>query len=274
MFERLAHLINGFYVQTGQPFHDIPLGLLAVIAAIYFVAFITRGALGFGAVAPIVIITSLLIDPHHAVLLALVAGTLPQLQMLPEGIRDGDQAIARPVLAAMMVGIPGGVWVFANMTTDWFTLVLGSVISTLIMLDMGNVLERAFKNLNLRALPLTVSLSLTAGFVNGLAGAGGVISIAVYLKHACANHVSLRATLILIGTLLLCWRLAVTGVAGLISVKLLAEAVLLLPIVYVGVWLGTRYFRTVSPERYHRLVQWVILLSAFGLIYKGILRLV
>jgi uncharacterized membrane protein YfcA len=109
--------------------------------------------------------------------------------------------------------------------------------------------------------------------VNGLVGAGGVISIAVYLRHACANHVSLRATLILIGTLLLCWRLVVTGAAGLISLKLVAEALLLLPLVYVGVWLGTRYFRSVTPESYHRLMQLVILLSALGLILKGVQRL-
>ncbi len=270
----MAHLFGGLYVLAGQPFHDIPLSLVAVIVAIYFAAFITRGVLGFGAVAPIVIITSLLIEPHHAVLLALVAGTLPQLQMLPEGIRDGDRAIARPVLVAMMAGIPGGVWVFANMGTDRFTLVLGSVIAVLIMLDMGHVLDRAFKHMNLRALPVALGLSLVAGFVNGIAGAGGVVSIAVYLRHACANHVSLRGTLILIGTLLMCWRLVVTGVGGLISLKLVAEAIILLPVVYVGVWLGTRYFRTATPERYHRLVQLVILLSAFGLIYKGVLRLV
>lgn len=273
MFERVAHLIDGLYVLAGQPFHDIPSGLMAVIVVIYFAAFVTRGILGFGAVAPIVIITSLLIEPHHAVLLALVAGTLPQLQMLPEGLRDGDRAITRPVLLAMMAGIPGGVWVFANMGTEWFTLVLGSVISVLIMLDMGHVLDRAFKNMNLRALPVALSLSLVAGFVNGIAGAGGVVSIAVYLRHVCASHIALRGTLILIGTLLMCWRLVVTGVGGLISVKLVAEALFLLPVVYVGVWLGTRYFHTATPERYHRLVQLVILLSAFGLMYKGILRL-
>ena len=147
---------------------------MVLITAIYFFAFFARGVLGFGAVAPIVIITSLLIEPHHAVLLALVAGTLPQLHMLPEGLSNGDWTIARPVLGAMMLGIPGGVWVFANMGTDWFTLVLGCVIFLIILADIGRVLDRAFENLNLRALPATAGLSFTAGFVNGLAGAGGL----------------------------------------------------------------------------------------------------
>ncbi|MDH3239735.1 MAG: sulfite exporter TauE/SafE family protein [Alphaproteobacteria bacterium] len=263
----------GLYTWAGQPFHDVAPWLVVLIAAIYLFAFFARGVLGFGAVAPIVIITSLLIDPHHAVLLALVAGTIPQLHMLPQGLQDGDWSIARPVLGAMMLGIPGGVWVFANMGTDWFTLVLGCVIFVIILADIGRLLDRALANVNIRALPTALSLSLVAGFVNGLAGAGGVVSISVYLRHACTNHVSLRATLVLVGTLLLCWRLVVTGIAGLYSVKLMAEALILLPIVYLGVWLGTRVFKTVTPERYHRLMQLLILVSALGLIVKGVSRL-
>jgi uncharacterized membrane protein YfcA len=53
---------------------------------------------------------------------------------------------------------------------------------------------------------------------------------------------------------------------------LVTEAIALVPIVYLGVWLGTRYFRTVTPERYHRLMQMVILVSALGLVLKGVQR--
>jgi len=271
--EPFLALLNDLYVQGGRPFHDVPLGIVGAIATIYFIAFIARGALGFGAVAPVVIITSLMIEPHHAVLLALVAGTIPQLQMLPEGIRDGDWQIARPVLAAMMFAIPVGIWVFATMNTDWFTLVLGATLVILMLADLTKVLERALLGVNLRA-PLTAYvLSILTGFLNGLVGAGGVITLAVYLKHACTNHISLRGTLVLIGTAMLCWRFIATGVAGLITLKLVTESVILIPIVYLGVWLGTRYFCSVTPERYHRLLQMVILLSALGLVFKGILRL-
>ncbi len=273
MYQPALDLLNDLYVQGGQPFHDVPPGIVAAMAAIYLIAFVVRGVLGFGAIAPVVIITSLLIEPHHAVLLALVAATIPQLQMLPEGVRDGDRPIARPVLMAMMITMPGGVWVFANMDTDWFTLVLGGIISALILADMTKVLERLLRGVDLRS-PLTAAgLSMVTGFLNGLAGAGGVITLAIYLKHACRDAASLRATLVLIGTLLLCWRLVVTLVAGLISLKLLAEALLLSPIVYLGVWLGTRVFHTVTPQKYHRALQIVILLSALGLVFKGVQRL-
>lgn len=266
-------LLHRLYLHIGQPFHDVPPAVVLGVAAIYFIAFIARGALGFGALAPTVILTSLLIEPHHAVLLAVVAATIPQLQMMPEGVRYGDWQIARPVLAATAVSIPLGVWVFANMSSDWFTLVLGGIVAALILLDITKALERLLAGVNLRSPFMAAGLSTVTGFLNGLAGAGGMVTLVVYLKHACRDHLSLRATLVLLGTSMLVWRLIVTVAAGLVTLKLVAEAAVLLPLVYAGVWLGRRYFRTVTPARYHRLLQGLILLSAIGLLAEGIVRL-
>jgi hypothetical protein len=46
----------------------------------------------------------------------------------------------------------------------------------------------------------------------------------------------------------------------------------MLPFVYVGVWLGTHHFRSVTPARYHRWLQAILLMSAVGLLLKGILK--
>ncbi len=264
--------LQKFYVLANQPFSDVPLVIVCSIAVIYFVAFLARGALGFGAIAPAVVITSLLIPPHHAVLLALVTGALPQLQMMPEGIHDGDWHIARPVLLAMAITIPAGVWVFAELSSDWFTLVLGSIIAVLMVLDLTKALERMLTGVDLRSVRVAFGLSTATGFLNGLAGSGGIVTLVLYLKHACRDHVSLRGTLILLGTAMLMWRLVVTVAAGLITLKLAAEAVLLMPAVYAGVWVGRRYFRTVTPAFYQRLLQTIILLSAVMLLIDGIKR--
>lgn len=264
--------VQDYYLLAGAPFHDVSLGIVLSIAAIYFIAFLARGALGFGAVAPAVVITSLLIPPHHAVLLALVTATLPQLQMMPEGVRYGDWHIARPVLLAITIAIPAGVWVFANLSSDWFTLVLGGIIAVLILLDLTKALERLLAGVDLRSIRTAFGLSMATGFLNGLAGSGGVVTLVLYLKHACRDHISLRATLILLGTTMLLWRLVVTIAAGLVTMKLVAEAILLVPAVYGGVWMGRRYFRTVSPARYHRLLQFIILLSAIVLLIDGVRR--
>jgi uncharacterized membrane protein YfcA len=73
-------------------------------------------------------------------------------------------------------------------------------------------------------------------------------------------------------TAMLLWRLVVTIVAGLITLKLTVEAALLVPAVYGGVWMGRRYFRTVTPEFYQRLLQAIMLLSAIMLLFDGVKR--
>ena len=97
--------------------------------------------------------------------------------------------------------------------------------------------------------------------------------LAVYLKHACRDYISLRATAALIGTLLIFWRLMATVVAGLVDLQLVAEAVLLVSIVYLGVWVGSHYFRNMGAERYYNLFQALLLVSAIGLMVDGILKL-
>ena len=60
------------YLWFGQPFDGVSWASLAGIAVVYFLAFAARGAIGFGAIAPAIVLTSWLIPPHHAVLLAMI----------------------------------------------------------------------------------------------------------------------------------------------------------------------------------------------------------
>jgi hypothetical protein len=262
-------LIKRLYWLADAPFGDVPLPIIFCIAAVYFFAFLARGAVGFGAVAPAVIVTSLLIPPHHAVLLALLAASLPQLKIIPEGIRYSDWHIARPVILGIGIGIPVGVGIFVNLKSDWLLLILGSVVATLVLLDMMKILDRLFKRLNLRSTGIPFGLSVVTALQDGLIGSGGVVTLAIYLKHACRDHKRLRATLILVGTVMLYWRLLVTVAAGLVTTKLLVEAVFLIPAVYGGISIGNHYFRTVTPGRYHLLLQIIILMSAVALVIDG-----
>ena len=273
VFDHIYELVQAGYVLGGRPFDGASVATVAGIGVIYFVSFMGRGALGFGAIAPAVTLSSFLIPPHHAVLLAVVTAIVPQMQILPEGIRHGDWHVARPAIPALLLSIPVGVWLFARISSDVFSLVLGAGISLIVIMDTLKVLDRAARRVDIRK-PVTVfGLSAVTGLIAGLAGAGGIMMLAVYLKHACRDYISLRATAALIGTLLIFWRLVATVVGGLIDLQLIAEAALLVPIVYAGVWAGTHYFRNMGAERYYNLFQILLLISAVGLMVDGILRL-
>lgn len=264
-------MFDSLYLLLGQPFAHVSPWAVGGIAAIYFVCFVARGAVGFGALAPAVTFTSWLLPPHHAVLLAVIAATIPQLQLLPAAYRGTDWTVARPMLFATGLTTAIGSWIFVGMSGNWLTVILGFVISTVVVLDVTKILERAVRHVDVRSPALNFGLSSLTGLVNGIAGAGGMVLLVVYLKHACRDHLSLRATTIFLGTTVLCWRFVLTILTGLVTVQLLAEAALMLPFVYIGVWGGTRYFHSVTPARYHRWLQTVLLLSALGLLLEGLL---
>ena len=273
MFDRGAEWLHNAYVLSGQPFQDWPLAAIVGVAVIYFIAFTGRGALGFGAIAPAVTLSSFLIPPHHAVLLAILTATVPQLQVLPEGIRRGDWHVARPAILALLISIPFGVWAFTQIKSEMFSLTLGFVISLIVIMDTMKLLDRAAKTIDIRKPAIVFGLAGATGFMTGLAGAGGVMMLAVYLKHACRDYIALRATAALMGTILIFWRLLATLVAGLIDLQLLAESILLVPVVYLGGWFGMHYFRRMGAERYYNLFQTLLLLSAVGLMIEGLIKL-
>jgi uncharacterized membrane protein YfcA len=271
--ERVYEFIHAGFVLSGRPFDGASYLVVAGICVIYFISFMGRGALGFGAIAPAVTLSSFLIAPHHAVLLAVVTAIVPQLQILPDGIRHGDWQVARPAIPALLLSIPIGVWLFTLISSDAFSLVLGAGISMIVILDTLKLLDRAARRVNIRKPTTVFGLSAVTGLIAGLAGAGGIMMLAVYLKHACRDYISLRATAALIGTLLIFWRLVATVVGGLIDLQLITEGALLVPIVYAGVWTGSHYFRNMGAERYYTLFQILLLISAVGLMVDGIVHL-
>ena len=86
--------------------------------------------------------------------------------------------------------------------------------------------------------------------------------LAVYLKLACPTPRKLRAPIILMGLVFMFWRFAVAAFTGLISLSLLVESLLLLPVVYLGVTVGTRFFGALSDARFYRRFQVILLLMA------------
>ena len=66
------------------------------------------------------------------------------------------------------------------------------------------------------------------------------------------------------------WRALVLATNGFIDAQVLAEAALLLPVAVLGGWLGTRLYRVLLATRFYAFFRGVVLLSAVGLIHKGL----
>jgi uncharacterized protein len=267
-------VLESLYDWLGQPYLGLPLLSVLIIFATNFAAFLARGAIGIGAVAATVSVTAWLMPAQDAVILTLLGATLPQLPLMGEGVRDSDWHVSRPLLAGLAIGIAAGVWGFARMSSEAFVLVLGICMTLIVVLDLTGLVERLVPIMNLRSVRVAFVLALAAGLLAGLSGAGGLILVSVYLRHACRNHIALRGTMIMLGSMILIWRTIVTAFSGLVTVQLLSEALLLQPAVYGGVWVGRRFFRGMSPKAFAWLFQITLLVSALGLLIDGIAKLV
>ena len=79
-------MISELFPPDLVPFHTLSTTQVFALVVIYGVLASVRGALGFGAVAPTIVFSSLVLEPHHAVMLALATGVWAQAQIVPFGI--------------------------------------------------------------------------------------------------------------------------------------------------------------------------------------------
>lgn len=251
------------------PFANLDGISIAAVFAIYFLAFFVRGILGFGSAMPAVLGSAWILPPHDAVLLALLTSVFAQIQLLPQGFRDANWKIAKPIVAGSIVSVIIGVWIFVSLSTAWLTIVLGLVLSIAVLTDMVRIAERLASKLRIDRVAFAFSLAILAGLISGVAGAGSNYFLSFYIRWAAPTPLEFRASNIVISGFMNLWRALVTLVAGLITVKLTVDALLVMPAVYTGVWCGRKLTGKLSPERYFGLFRWLLVFAAAALIWKG-----
>ncbi|MGI9475312.1 MAG: sulfite exporter TauE/SafE family protein [Hyphomicrobiaceae bacterium] len=251
------------------PFANLDGISIAVVFAVYYLSFFIRGILGFGSAMPAVLGSAWILPPHDAILLALLTSVFAQVQLLPQGFRDANWKIAKPILAGTIVSVIIGVWIFVSLSAAWLTIVLGLVLSAAVLTDMARLAERLASRLRLDGFAVAFSLATLAGLISGVAGAGSNYFLSFYIRWAAPTPREFRATNIVISGFMNLWRALITLVAGLITIKLTVEALLVMPAVYAGLWGGKQLTGRLSSERYFGLFRWLLLIAATALIWKG-----
>jgi uncharacterized protein len=255
------------------PFADVPIWAVACVVATHFGGFLIRGAFGFGSNMPIVLVTTWLLGPHHAVVLVVVTAVFAQVHLLPQGFGSADWTVARPLCIGTFIGIALGTWFFTMMAADGLMLVMGALITVTLIMDRFRLLERLTYFIDLRARTVTSSLAFLSGLVGALSGGGGLYFLVVYLKLACKTALSLRGTNIILSGVFIMVRLGLLAVAGFVSWSLLVEGLILMPAVLLGSWLGTRLFHASSPERFYAALQVLLLVASLSLMARGVVEI-
>ncbi|MFQ5683377.1 MAG: TSUP family transporter [Candidatus Binatia bacterium] len=255
------------------PFVEAPAWAIVCVFGSHFLGFFIRGAFGFGSNMPIVLLTTWLLGPHHAILLVVLAASVAQIHLFPQGLNTADWKVTRPLVIGQLVGIGIGTWLFTVLAADWLTLILGLLITSIVLMDRFKLLERLSHLVGLRSRTVTSLLAATSGAVGSVSGGGGIYFLVTYLKLACATPEALRGTNLVLSGFFMMGRILFIAAAGLISRKLLVEAALLLPVVFLGTWAGTRFFHASTPERFYSALQALLFWAAIALVGKGIAKI-
>ncbi len=254
------------------PFQNTDWPAIALLVLIYLATAVIRGAFGFGGVAPAIVFTSFVIEPHYAIMLSLVTACYCQVQIFPFALRHGDWKVAKPMFASGFIALALGVFVFKSLEPGWLTVCLGLAMAGIVVLDRFELMERLARRIDLRSTATVFTLSSAAGLITGIAGGGGMYLYSVYLKLACPTPALLRGTSILLGAIFIYWRLIAAGVMGLISPRLLLEGLLMVPPSLVGGWAGIRFFQRADAKRFYGAFQLVLFMGAAILLWKGLQR--
>jgi uncharacterized protein len=218
-------------------------------AACIFGAAVVRGYGGFGFSMFAIVSLSVLLPPTEIVPSIFLMEIVASLHLLPGVWRDIHWRALLWLTAGSLVGTPFGVYALAHMPAAPMTLALAVfVLLAAILLARGYAL---------RSLPgsaATFTTGIASGLCNGGFGIGGPPVILFFFSSpagAAAGRASMIAFFLMTDIAGLAWQ----GGSGLLTRSTVWHAVLFLPPLAAGVWLGNRGFLNADPVNFRR---WVL----------------
>jgi len=228
----------------------------ALAAVVLLAAAYIRGLTGFGFSAVLVAGLSFVIDPAQAVALAVIFEITASVLQTPGVWKDIAWGPCGALLAAAFIGNPIGVWILSTADPDTLRVI---VFVAMLLLAIGLLLGWS-SNLA-PTLGVFFAVGLVAGVVNGATALAGLV-IVLGMSFMSVAPIELRATLIayFFGSDLVAvgW----LAVQGEVTSTEVWRMLIGLPLLAVGIAVGSRTFTNISPDRFRRVVLWLLVALA------------
>jgi uncharacterized protein len=230
--------------------------ILAYAVACIFGAAVVRGYSGFGFSMLAIVSLSLLLPPTEIVPSIFLLEVAASVHLLPGAWHDIHWRALQWLTVGSLVGTPFGVYVLAHAPAAPMTLALAVfVLFAAILLARGYALK------SLPGPAATFTTGAASGLFNGSFGIGGPPVILFFFSSpagAAAGRASMIAFFLITDVAALGWQ----GWSGLLSLTTVWRALVFLPALAAGVWLGNRGFRNADPVDFRRWVLRLLMLLA------------
>ncbi|AOW15860.1 hypothetical protein LPB72_20355 [Hydrogenophaga crassostreae] len=240
---------------------------LATIAAAYFIAALVKGVTGLGyssTCLPILTLAFGLKDALPLVLIPSVASNL--VVMMSTGGFSASLRRFWPMVLSAAVSVFAGLWLLTQIRSESAAAVLGAVLLLYVIFALSNA---RFRLTEARTRQFEPAIGAATGFINGLTGSQ-VMPLIPYLLsldlarerfiHASNQSFTLSSAAMFVGL----------GLAGLMTVQVVAVSVCGLVLVALGVRIGQRISRLLAPEAFRTAVLIVLAALGLGLIFRAV----
>lgn len=238
---------------------------IAALGFVVLAASYIRGLTGFGFSAVLVAGLAFFMDPARAVPLALGYEVIASAVQAPSVWEEIRWRTLSALVVAALVGNPVGLLILANAEPDLLRAVTYGV---LLVLTLG-LLRRGSGRIE-ATWAMFFAVGLIAGVVNGATALSGLVLV-LAMSFMTVTPAELRATLIayfFAADLFVVGVLVANDDVGSVDAW---RIVVGLPLLIVGVAMGSRMFRGIAPEKFRRITVWLLVsLSAVGLLRVAI----
>lgn len=220
-----------------------------LVAAVLLAGFM-RGFVGFGSAMVLVMILSLLFGPRAAVPIISLAGIVTAVQLLPDVIRLADRRFVIPFGFAAFIGAPTGTLVLISINPE-----LMKIGMSIFILFMVLLVWRGWQ-INGEYISI-ISTGLLAGLVQGSAGIGGPLAVALALARG-GNLTRQRANVI--GAILSLTACGIPAMCyyNLYTLEVIIVSTVIVPLYVLATWLGARIFSQHGQYIFRITALWVL----------------
>ncbi len=232
-----------------------------------FLAAIVRGYSGFGFSLLSITALSLALPPTGIVPSIFMLEIAASVHLLPGIWKDVHWRSLAPLTLGCLIATPAGVYLLANVPAPPMQIALSIfVLAATLLLWRGFVLR------NMPGPLASTAVGAASGFANGAFGMGGPPVVLFYFASPAGN-VAGRASLVAFFLATDLIGLAFQSAEGLVTRAALFRALIFLPALVAGVWVGARSFKGTAPAKYRNWVLLILALLAVLTAAKGILTL-
>ncbi len=236
-----------------------PLTLAVLIVGLVLAAYI-RGFTGFGLSALFVAIGALVVEPRIVVPIAVlleIAGSIIQAREVWSHI---DWKRVALICGGAILGNPIGVAILSWVPGIWLSLGISIfILLASLALLAGWQFSRKAGSAG------TAGVGFFSGIVNGASSLGG-LPIVLFMAADGASAATLRASIIAYLFITDIYATGLMTYSGVMELSTVTLALLSVPILALGIWVGGRRFSTATPESFRRFtLRLLIGLSLFGI---------